>query len=245
MTFEQYKWRKSRRVIFVARNLSLAALILGVMLFAVTAAIAGKQESMSAGQAMPAMQDQMKTAMQDMMVMMQNTAAWTPHGLVVLQGNRLLQYSPDMQLRQTITLPLPDTGDIAKLTTPDAGGMQGGMVMPASPAMRSLVSARILPTDDGLVVVRGRQAIELDGDLHIVGQAMLPELPPLSSEEVSAICPLYEQLMMMMGQGMPMGSAAMPGMAKMSETAAPPARSADLPKFIVPGSLGRTTTTKF
>jgi len=243
MTYEQYKGRRIRHALAVARNLSIAVLILGVMLFAVTAAMASKLDNTGAAPTMPTMQDQLKPAMQDMMVMLQNTAAWTPQGLVVLQGNRLLHYSPDMQLRHTLTLPLPDTSDIAKLTTSDADGMAPAEM----PATRSTLTARILPTDAGLVIVRGRQAIELDGEFHITGQATLPELPPLTSDEISAICPMSEQMMMMMmmGQGMPTGEAVMPGMARMNETVAPAASSVDLPQFIVPGSLGRTTTTKF
>jgi hypothetical protein len=242
MTYEEYKGRKKRRSVSVVRNLSIACLTIGLMLFAVTAAMASKADTSTAAPAMPAMQEQMKATMQDMMVMMQNTAAWTPQGLVVLQGNRLLQYTPDLQLRQTITLPIPEAPAMPQVLTPNADGTQGQTEMPGAPPMRGLVSTRILSTDNGLLIVRGRQAIRLDGEFHIVGQVMLPDLPPLSDAELAAICPHSQQMMTMMNQGMPMGTAGMPGMASNSQTVAPPASAVDLPKFIVPGSLGRAST---
>lgn len=152
----------------------------------------------------PAMRQQMMAMMQDMMVMMQNTAVWTPQGLVVLQGNRLLAYTPDLKLAHTVALPVPPAPAMP-MATP---ATPGAMAMPTMPSLRSQVSAKLIPTDDGLLVVRGQQVLRFDRNFKLVSQVMLPDLPPLTASETAAVCPMCMQMMMMMGGGMPMGGAA-------------------------------------
>jgi hypothetical protein len=203
MTLGEFQGSHRRRLYAVARSTSLVGLVLLVLL-AISAGMVGKKAVAQDSPAKPAMQQQMQAQMQDMMVMMQNTAVWTQQGLVVLQGNRLLNYATDLQLQQTITLPLPQLPAIAPAATP------GNMPPDARPSVRSQLAARILPTTNGLIVIRGRQVIWLDAKFRITGQAMLPELPPLTPAEVAAICPMGPP--MIKGEGMLMGGASMPGM---------------------------------
>lgn len=132
--------------------------------------------------------------------MMQNTAVWTPQGLIVLQGNRLLHYTPDLRLQHTVILPVPTMSATPPATSPTPHAM---------PALRSLVPAKVIPTEAGVIVVRGQQVIRLDQNFQIVGQVQLPDLPPLTPAETAALCPMCQH-MMMMGGGMPMGGGMTP-----------------------------------
>ncbi len=150
----------------------------------------------------PAMRARMMAGMQDMMVMMQNTTAWTPMGLVVLQGNRLLHYSTDLQLRHQVTLPIPQTA-IATGTP----GTTGTTTLPEAQPLRSLIPVQILPADNNsIIVVRGQQVLRYDRDFRLMAQATLPILPPLTVAEANAICPSCTQmeLFAMTNWGMPM-----------------------------------------
>ena len=146
------------------------------------------------GTMMPAMQQSMMMMhKQDMMAMMQTTAVWTPQGLVVLQGNDLLHYSSDLQLQHTITLPDPLTIVMA----PGAGGTTvDNQAMPAMSMRHSQVPMKILPTDDGLIVVRGQQVIRLDSNFQVIAQTMLPDVLPLTAAEMVAVCPTCQPMMM-------------------------------------------------
>jgi hypothetical protein len=128
----------------------------------------------------PAMRAQMMAAMQDLMVMMQNTAVWTADGLLVLQGNRLIQYGTDLRQRRMVTLPLPAAGATA-------------------PSLRSMVPARLIPIEfGGVVLIRGQQVLRMDRTLAVVSSATLPELPAVSASELPAVCPICAQVMTMM-----------------------------------------------
>lgn len=168
--------------------------------------------AMPNGPMMQRMRQMMMMHMQDMMVMMQNTAVWTPQGLVVLQGNTLLHYSPELRLQHTITLPLPPAPPaMAPMAPPD--GAAPGMAMPMNMPMmevRSLIPAKILPNNEGLIIVRGKQLIRLDRNFQVIGQATLPDLPALTAAEIAALCPMCQQMMMMMN-GMTMGRGMMGG----------------------------------
>lgn len=232
MTLMEFRGSHKRRFFAVTRSVSLVGLGL-VTLMAISAGMAGQQAGAKESQAKPAMQQQMQaqmqsqmqSQMQDMMVMMQNTAVWTPRGLVVLQGNRLLHYTPEMKLEHTIALPVPPSPAMVPATMPRSGNMPGAMPM-AMPPMRSRVAARILPTADGLVVIRGQQVLWLDSSFKVAGQATLPDLPPLTPAEMAAVCPMNPP--MMPGGGMMMGSASMPGMPGMPIQGAAPVK-AELP----------------
>lgn len=136
----------------------------------------------------PEQRQQMMGMMQDMMVMASNTAAWSPQGLYVLQGNRLLHYAPDLTLKQQISLPLPPA-------------------MPADtmPNLRGMVMAKLLPTDNGVVLIRGMQVLRFDQNLRQLNMAMLPDLPAMTDAEKAAACPMCQMMMMMMPMGGGMG----------------------------------------
>ena len=163
---------------------------------------AGEAMSCPMHQMTPEMRAHMMAMVQEFLTMSQNTAVWTPQGLTVLQGNRVLHYGPDLALRHQVALPLPQ--------------------MPAgAPAvnLRSQVPARLIPTDAGIIVVRGQQIIRLNNQFQVMNVAMLPALPPLTPAETAAVCPLCGQMAQMMAMGM-MG---MPGT---DVAAAPPATTA-------------------
>lgn len=145
----------------------------------------------------PANRAQMMAMTHDLLVMSQNTAAWTPQGLVVLQGNRLLAYSPDFRQVRQIALPLPTpTTTAATTTTPETGTARPMATMP----LRSMVTSRLIQMPNGgLLVVRGQQIIQLDPTFRPIAQVMLPDLPPISAEEMAAVCPLCSQMQMMAG----------------------------------------------
>lgn len=179
---------------------------------------------------MQRMRPMMMMHMQDMMVMMQNTAVWTPQGLIVMQGNRLLHYTPDLQLQHTIMLPLPPAPPAMAPMAPADGTAPGGMAMPMNMRMaplRSLIPAKILPADEGLIIVRGQQVIRLDKNFQVIGQATLPDLPALTPMEISALTPMCQQMMMMMnnmtmGRGMMNGGGGMMPGGPMPGGPAPP-----------------------
>lgn len=131
----------------------------------------------------PAMRAHMMAMLQNLLIMTQNTAVWTPQGLVVLQGNQLLHYGPDLTLRRTVALPLPPTP--AATPTPAPGSM-------TMPPLASMVPAKVVTTDTGLIVVRGQQIIQLDQNFAIVKTVMLPTLPALTTAETAAVCPLCQ-----------------------------------------------------
>ncbi|HEX2948245.1 MAG TPA: hypothetical protein VHV83_01520 [Armatimonadota bacterium] len=130
------------------------------------------------------MRQHMMMLAQNIAVMVQNTAIWTPQGLVVLQGNRVLFYSTDLRLLQTVTLPLP----------PATGGTMSNV--------SGMIPAKLIPTDDGLIVVRGQQIIRIDRNYHVVNQVTIPTMPALTPSEQAAICPLCQHMQMMMTGGM-------------------------------------------
>lgn len=211
MTLGEFRGSHRRRLYAVARSTGLVGLVL-LTLFVLSAGIAGKAAVAKESRSKPAMQ-QMQAQMQDMMVMMQNSAVWTAQGLFVLQGNRILHYSADMQLQHTITLPIPQASTTASAAMPMSGSMPGSMAMGTLPSMRSRVAARLLPAANGLIVIRGRQIIWLDGNYEVAGKATLPELPPLTPDELAAVCPMDPP--MMPGGGMMMGATGIPGMSGM------------------------------
>jgi hypothetical protein len=132
----------------------------------------------------PAQRAQMMQMMQDIMVMMNNTAVWTPQGLYVLQGNNLLMYTPTLTLAKTVALPTP--------AMPPAGTMAN---------IRGMVPARILTTDNGIVVVRGQQILRFDANLTQLNTALLPNLAPLTATQMAAVCPMCTNMQMWMGMG--------------------------------------------
>lgn len=156
--------------------LSLVGLSLGCALMTPTFA-ADRAGRGGASSARPQM---MMGHAHEMATMLQNTAIWTPQGLIVLQGNRLLHYTTALQLQHTVTLPTAAT-----MTT-------------TTPALRSLIPAKLLPTEDGVVVVRGQQIIRLNRDFKVVGQATIPDLPPMTEAELNAANPMCQSMMMMM-----------------------------------------------
>lgn len=165
----------------------------------------------------PAMMNQIISTMQDMMIMSQNTATWTPQGLVVLQGNRLLVYAPDLTLQHTVVLPAPAATATA---TAEAGNTPGATTtipaMAAMPAMRSMIPPKIIPTDTGLLIVRWQQIIRLDNNYEVACQSTLPDLPPLTPTDLATVCPACIRMaMMQMGMmamaGMPRGASAVAG----------------------------------
>jgi len=165
------------------------------------------------GQMTPEMRQHMMSMLQGLMTMAQNTAVWTPQGLYVLQGNRVLQYDTNLALRRQAVLPLPPT---ATATMPPAGGTAAMPMVDLS----SLVPAKLVPTDNGIIVVRGQQILRLDNMLRVVNVAALPVLPPMTPQETAAVCPLCQQMAQMMAMGM-MGMPSGTGVA-----AAPPATGA-------------------
>jgi len=190
MTLKEYRDSRNRRWFKFTRNLIFAVLVLGVLI-AITAAMVGSQAAAEDNAPMPATDGQM----QDMMVMMQNTAVWTPQGLVVLQGNRLLHYSPALMLQHTISLPVPTALPLEPQSMPESSDAAVNMAMDEQAQMRSYVSARILPVIDGLIVIRGQQVIWLDSSFKLAGHATLPELPPLTAAELAAVWPLDQPMM--------------------------------------------------
>lgn len=152
------------------------------------------------GMMTPEMRQRMMSMMQDYLVMSQNTAISTPQGIVVLQGNRLLLYrNSDLKLMNTLQLPVP-----AMPAATEAAG-----AMPNRP-LRGMVSAKILmlPNDE-ILVIRGQQLVKVNRGLTAATQtASLPDLPPLTTAELSIVSPLAAQIAMM-----PMMMMGMPGMA--------------------------------
>ncbi len=145
----------------------------------------------------------MMAEMQEAMIMMQNTAVWTPQGLLILQGNRLLLYSPTLQPVKQVTLPLPP----APATAPATTG-----VAPAPVLMRGRLTPRLIPIDGGVILIRGTQILRFDTNLNLLNQATLPDLPPLTPAEMTALCPLCTAMQSMgMGMGMAMPTPAPTG----------------------------------
>jgi hypothetical protein len=128
----------------------------------------------------PEQRAQMQDWINNSMVMMQNTAVWSDNNLFVLQGNRILQYGPDLNLVRQTSIPLPQ--------------QQAEM-----PPVRGMVPTRLIATDTGLVLIRGQQVFRMDDQLNVVAQATLPDLPPLTATETAAICPMCAQMAMMNG----------------------------------------------
>lgn len=143
----------------------------------------------------PEMRQHMMSMVQGLMTMAQNTAVWTPQGLYVLQGNRVLQYDTNLALRRQAVLPLPPA---ATATMPPAGGTAAMPTVDLS----SLVPAKLVPTENGIIVVRGQQILRLDNMLRVVNVAALPALPPMTPQETAAVCPLCQQMAQMMAMGM-------------------------------------------
>lgn len=139
----------------------------------------------------PQLRARLLSQVQDIMVMSQNTAAWTPQGLVVLQGNRLLVYAPDLSLKRAVNLPVP-------ANSPALAGAAAG-------SMASLIPPRIISTDRGLFIVRWQQLIRLDKDFQVVSQAMLPTGSSVTAENMGAVCPLCLRMALAMGINLAMG----------------------------------------
>ncbi len=142
----------------------------------------------------PQLRARLLSQVQDLMVMSQNTAVWTPQGLVVLQGNHLLVYAPDLSLKRSINLPVP----------PTASTLAGAAAMPAT-SMANLIPPRIIPTDRGLYIIRWQQIIRLDKDFMVISQALLPSGPPLTAEALGAVCPLCLRMAMAIGMNLALG----------------------------------------
>lgn len=221
MSLREFRGSHQRRLYAVARSTSLIGLVL-LTLLALSAGMA-KNGAVAKDSRSKLAQQQMQAQMQDMMVMMQNTAVWTASGLFVLQGNRILHYTADLQLRHTITLPMPQSSTMVPAAMPMRASSPIHLPMDAMSSVRSRVAARILPAADGLIVIRGRQIIWLDGNYEIAGTATLPELPPLTPDELSAVSPMDQPLMP--GGGMLMGGTGIPGMSGMPIQGAAAAQS--------------------
>ncbi|MHB9026113.1 MAG: hypothetical protein ACYC7E_18390 [Armatimonadota bacterium] len=160
----------------------------------------------AAGAMSPQMHAQMMRCAQEMSVMMQNTAVWTPQGLYILQGNRLLQYGTDLRLIRQAILPAPPAATTT--AAPPAGGTTPTPSAASVPAFSSMVPPQILPTEGGgLVVVRGQQVLRLSQDLRVLNSATLPTLPPMTTAEMQATCPLCQCMQMMAGMMGTMGAA--------------------------------------
>jgi len=141
----------------------------------------------------PAMRQRMAAMMQDILVMSQNTAVDTPEGIVVLQGNRLLQLDNDnLNVKRTLTLPavpMPAMTGTTDQTAP----------------LRSMVPAKLLVQTNGdVIVVRGQQVIRVAKDLTIAKASSIPNLPMLTQADLYSVSPLAMYVhMMAMGMGMP------------------------------------------
>jgi hypothetical protein len=137
----------------------------------------------------------------NLMVMGQNTSVVTPTGVIVLQGNNLLQYSNDLTLRRTVALPIPPIA-IRAITPPDDTGGAALPAMPPMPPLRSMIPAKLLVMANGdLTVVRGLQLLRFDQDLKLINQATLAPIPPLTPDELAAVAPIgaFMSMMLMMG----------------------------------------------
>lgn len=162
-------------------------------------------------------------AMQDLLIMSQNTAVWATDRLYVLQGNRVLEYSADMRLVRTSDLPVPAvaTAAVEPATPPVA----------TSTMLRSQVPTQLIPITNGLIVVRGRQVVRLNRTLQAVNVATLPELPQMTAQQTAAACPVCSQaIWMQMGLGMTTGVAGTTETLPAGEqpaTATPPAADHD------------------
>ena len=195
MTLENFRTIQRKRQTLTKRNLSFAVISLAVVLALV---VSYSSKPAAANEDSRRFDQQLgQGRVQDMMIMDQNTAVWTSQGLVVLQGNRLLHYSADMELQQAINLPLANIQDPQIKAMSDNSST--GVAWNEASTMRSRLAAQIIPAGDGLIVVRGQQVIWLDGKFSISGQATLPDLPMLSAAELAAICPIAA------GDGMQMG----------------------------------------
>lgn len=186
MTLREFRGSHRRRLFAVGRSVGLAALAL-FTLFAVSAAFGSRNASSNERQAKPEKNQQLPVAM---MMMMQNSAISTPQGLVVLQGNRLLHYSTKQQLQHAVTLPLIAVSEKEPQVMASGERVADDTRTSAILSMRSQVSAQILPTAGGFIVIRGQQIVWLDDKFNIVSTALLPELPPLTSAEIVAIHPV-------------------------------------------------------
>lgn len=185
MTLREFRGSHRRRLFAVGRSVGLAALAL-FTLFAVSAAFGSRNASSNERQPKPENNQQLPVAM----MMMQNSAISTPQGLVVLQGNRLLHYSTKQQLQHAVTLPLIAVSEKGPQVMASGERVADDTRTSAILSMRSQVSAQILPTAGGFIVIRGQQIVWLDDKFNIVSTALLPELPPLTSAEIVAIHPV-------------------------------------------------------
>jgi hypothetical protein len=158
-------------------------------LLVIMAVISAKGATASDSAPTLAMQQQLLAQAKDMMVMKQNTAVWSSQGLVVLQGNRLLHYSPNLILKHNITLRVPQAPAWLPLVKPETTNEPGDIAPDALSTLRSRLVVRIMPTAGGLIVVRGLQVISLDSNFKVVGQITLPDLPPLTPTELATACP--------------------------------------------------------
>ncbi len=218
MTLERFRGTQFRRRLAITSIAGSLGLLLMASL-ALSASKTGRMEVAMDPLPQPGMQPPMESQMQDMMIMMQNTAVWTSKGLMVLQGNRLMHYTTDLRLQHTVALPLPPASSAMAQDMTAPGEMPEHMSPEQLPAMRSRISARILPSTDGLIIVRGQQVIMFDNDFKITREVTLPDMPPLTSEELAAVLPMNHH--MLPGDGMRMGSPGMPGM-PMAGTASTP-----------------------
>ena len=185
MNLKDYRAIQKKRMLTAVRYTGIAGLVL-ISLFTISARLTGRP-------AAAAEDNQTQTVrqlqVQDMQVMLQNAAVWTDRGLVVLQGNRLLHYSADMQLRQTVALPVGTESTAKSKAVPQKSSKPVYTAPQSIPALRSSVAAQIIAAEDGLIVVRGQQVIRLDSNFKVTGQAALPDLPQLTPAEQAAIFP--------------------------------------------------------
>jgi len=193
MTLMEFRRRQQRRTRVLLRYIGAAGLVLAALL-AIMAVISAKGAAASDSAPTPALQQQMLAQLQDVMAMKQNTAVWTSQGLVVLQGNRLLLYSPDLVLQHMVTLPVPQAPAVVTPAIPTNATAPGDMALEALPPLRSRLVVRIVPAAGGLIVVRGLQLFSLDSNFKVVGQATLPDLPPLTLAELAAVCPQIQPM---------------------------------------------------
>lgn len=189
MNLNEHRETKRRQLLAVARRAGIAGLVL-IALIVVSARLTGRP---AAAEDSLQQTDKQQQA-QDMKVMLQNAAVWTDNGLVVLQGNRLLHYSADMQLRHTIALPLGKDNKATPKSVPQSANKSVSITPEVLPALRSNIPAQIIAADDGLIVVRGQQVIRLDSQFKVTGQAALPNLPKLTPAELAALFPINRLL---------------------------------------------------
>lgn len=208
------------------RHILAAGVLCGSLALCTLSAVAQGTTTRPTDGMTPAMQAHMRQFAQDALLMAENTAVWVNDRLVVLQGNRLLQYSNDLTLVRTVELPLPST------PTPTPAAAPGTATTPPVHPLPGMLPTKLIPISNGdLIVIRGMQVLRLGKELEVLNTAILPALPPLTTAEVDAICPLCGR-MPAAGMGMGMSGRGMhtpPVPTTMTPPTAPPTPPATPP----------------